>query len=84
MVSLGFSYYMLHNTLQIKASEMAPHARGTGMSMFAFSWSIGQSVGAVAMGLGVATIGYTPMIVAFGLGFGMLGVWLYINFKRLP
>lgn len=84
MVALGFAYYMLHNTLQIKASEMAPHARGTGMSMFAFFWSIGQSLGATAMGLGIAAIGYTPMIIGFGAGFGALGIWLYFNFKRLP
>ena len=84
IVVCGITFYMLHNTLQIKASEMAPHARGTGMSMFAFSWSIGQSLGATAMGLGVAMVGYTPMIVAFGLGFGTLGLWLYVNFRRLP
>ena len=84
MIALGFAYYMVHNTLQIKASEMAPHARGTGMSMFAFAWWVGQSFGATAMGVGVAAVGYTPMMIAFGLGFGALGVWLYCNFKRLP
>ncbi len=84
MIVLGYSYYMIHNTLQLKASEMAPHARGTGMSMFAFAWSMGQSLGAIAMGLGITAIGYTPMIIGFGAGFGVLGGWLYINFKRLP
>jgi hypothetical protein len=35
------------------------------------------------MGLAVAYAGYTPMIIAFGLGFGALGLWLRANLSRL-
>ena len=45
MVGLGF--YMLHNTLQTNATQMAPHARGLAVSLFAFMLFCGQSVGVV-------------------------------------
>ena len=41
----GFSFFMLHNTLQTLATQMAPQARGLGMSMFATALFFGQGVG---------------------------------------
>jgi predicted MFS family arabinose efflux permease len=45
MVILGLGFYMLHNTLQSNATQMAPEARGLGVSLFAFALFIGQSLG---------------------------------------
>lgn len=41
----GFGFFMLHNTLQTNATQMAPSARGTGVSLFAAALFLGQSVG---------------------------------------
>lgn len=41
----GFGFYMLHNTLQANATQMAPAARGTAVALFACSLFLGQSVG---------------------------------------
>jgi predicted MFS family arabinose efflux permease len=41
----GLGYYMLHNTLQTNATQMAPEVRGTAVSLFASAFFIGQSVG---------------------------------------
>ncbi len=41
---LGLGFYMLHNTLQTNATQMAPERRGTAVSQFAASLFIGQSV----------------------------------------
>ena len=49
-VVLGFSFYMLHNTVQIKATEMAPQARGAAVAIYASSWSLGQAFGVAVMG----------------------------------
>ncbi len=35
------------------------------------------------MGLAVSVFGYAPMIAVFGLGFGVLGLWLRSNLARL-
>jgi predicted MFS family arabinose efflux permease len=82
-VGLGFSFYTMHNTLQMKATEMAPQARATGLSLFSMSWAAGQAVGAAFMGAAVAAWGYAPMIVAFGLAFALFGVGLRYNLQRL-
>ncbi|KAF0099083.1 MAG: major facilitator superfamily transporter [bacterium] len=45
-VLLGLGFYQLHNTLQTLASQMAPQARGTALSLFAFCFFLGQAAGA--------------------------------------
>jgi MFS transporter, YNFM family, putative membrane transport protein len=46
---IGLGFYMLHNTLQVNATQMAPEARGLAVSLFAFFLFTGQSLG-VALG----------------------------------
>jgi MFS transporter, YNFM family, putative membrane transport protein len=82
-VCLGFSFYMLHNTIQTKATEMAPQARGAAVSLYSGFWSFGQAMGVAAMGLVIGFIEYTPAIIAFGCGFFLLGLWMRSNLQRL-
>lgn len=44
-ILIGFGYYLLHNTLQTHATQMAPHLRGTAVSLFASLFFLGQSLG---------------------------------------
>jgi MFS transporter, YNFM family, putative membrane transport protein len=44
-VLAGFSYYMIHNTLQTHATQMAPSARGLAVATFACCLFLGQAVG---------------------------------------
>lgn len=48
---VGLGFYMLHNTLQTNATQMAPEVRGTAVSLFASSFFLGQSLGVVAAAL---------------------------------
>ena len=41
----GLSYYMIHNTLQTHATQMAPAARGFAVSTFASCLFLGQASG---------------------------------------
>jgi predicted MFS family arabinose efflux permease len=84
MAGLGFTFYMLHNVLQTRATEASPQARGIGMSVFGVSWTLGQSLGVALMGGGIAVFGFAPMIAAFGVGFAALGAWMRLNLQRLP
>ncbi len=43
---LGLGFYQLHNTLQTLATQIAPAARGTALSLFAFCFFLGQAAGA--------------------------------------
>ena len=81
-LGLGLAFYMIHNTVQLKATEVAPDARGSAVALYASAWATGQATGVAAMGLAVAWLGYAPMLAAFGLGFGLLGLWLRSNLQR--
>lgn len=75
----GLGFYMLHNTLQINATQMAPERRGAAVSAFASSFFLGQSAGVVLAGALADRIGTGPMIAVGALG--VLAVAL--NFGRL-
>ncbi|HYR35065.1 MAG TPA: MFS transporter [Burkholderiales bacterium] len=82
-ISLGIAFYLVHNTVQTKATEVAPDARASALALYASAWAVGQALGAAAGGTAVAAIGYAPTIAAFGFGFAALGVWLRYNLWRL-
>ena len=41
----GWGFFAFHNVMQTNVAQMAPNARGTGVSLFAVSMFAGQSVG---------------------------------------
>ena len=45
VVAVGLGFYMLHNTLQVNATQMSPQARGTAVSIFSSALYVGQSLG---------------------------------------
>ncbi len=45
----GFGFAMFHNTMQAKATQMAPTARGTGVTLFAGFLFLGQSLGVLVL-----------------------------------
>ena len=62
---LGFGFYMLHSTLQTKATELSPSARGTAVSLFAFMLFLGSATGTGVLGLAIEAVGYTvPLAIA--------------------
>jgi predicted MFS family arabinose efflux permease len=73
---------MLHNTLQTRATEMAPQARGSAVSFFAFCLFLGQASGVAAVGLGVERLGYEPMLLAAGAALLVLALWFRYELGR--
>lgn len=55
---LGGAFFMLHGTMQARATEAAPEARATAVALFAMALFLGQSVGAVAIGAMIGAAGY--------------------------
>lgn len=60
----GIGYYMLHNTFQINATQMAPAHRGTAVALFASSFFFGQSMG---VSLNALVIDHLGFAWAFGI-----------------
>ena len=75
----GLGFYMLHNTLQINATQMAPERRGAAVSAFASSFFLGQAAG-VALAAMVVVHRGTGDAIGIGAG-GVLVVAL--AFSRL-
>jgi len=76
---IGVGFYMLHNTLQVNATQMAPAARGAAVSLFALCLFTGQSLGVWLAGRVVDAYGTEPVFIAAALGLVLLG----LNFRRL-
>lgn len=69
---MGLGFYMMHNTLQTHATQMAPERRGAAVAAFASSFFLGQSAGVGIAGLVVGRTG-TGWVLAAG-ALGLLGV----------
>ncbi len=54
---LGLGFYMIHNAIQTRATELAPQARGSAMSLHAFFFFAGQSLGPISYGVGAHWLG---------------------------
>ncbi len=71
---VGLGYYMLHNTLQTNATQMAPQVRGTAVSMFASAFFLGQSLGVVLASILLARTGMTALLVLAALALPVIGL----------
>jgi predicted MFS family arabinose efflux permease len=78
MVGLGMGVYMLHNTLQVHATQMAPEARGGALALFACSLFTGQSAGVWLASHVVDAAGARPVFVVAALGL----LALALDFRR--
>jgi predicted MFS family arabinose efflux permease len=74
VVMLGMGYYTMHGTLQTRATELAPEARGTAVSLFAFFFFMGQATGPQVIGSVLKAKGYGPAFVTSGIGLFALAV----------
>jgi hypothetical protein len=64
---------MLHNTLQVQATQMAPASRGTAVTLFACSLFFGQSTGVVLMAQAVDLDWLPQAFTAAAVGALLLG-----------
>jgi len=79
---VGIGFYMLHNTLQTLATQLAPGARATAIGLFAVALFMGQSVGVeIAARLG-PLIGFGTVFVGGGLLLALTGAVLGVGIAR--
>jgi predicted MFS family arabinose efflux permease len=69
----GLGFYMLHNTLQINATQMAPERRGAAVASFACCFFFGQSVGVGLAGMLIGLLGPATIIAAGAAGAAAVG-----------
>jgi predicted MFS family arabinose efflux permease len=74
MLVAGLGFYMLHNTLQVQATQMAPERRGAAVSLFAFCYFVGQSVGVALAGFLLHGLDTGTVIGLGGAGAMLVGL----------
>jgi MFS transporter, DHA1 family, inner membrane transport protein len=70
----GFGFYMMHNTLQTQATELAPRARGSTFALFSASMFLGQGIGPVFAGVTSSLFGFQLLFVLVGALVALLGL----------
>ena len=69
----GVSFYMLHNSMQTEATELAPSARGSAVALFACGFFIGQGLGPLVFGALLHGVGARPALFAVAAVIVVLG-----------
>jgi predicted MFS family arabinose efflux permease len=82
IVVFGMGYFTMHSTLQTRATELSPEARGTAVSLFAFFFFVGQAFGAAALGKLFQAVGFKTGFVAVGLAFLSLALFAWKTFPK--
>ena len=77
----GLGFYQLHNTLQTQATQMAPAARGTAVSIFAACFFLGQAVGVSLGALVVEHLGALRLFAVSALVLPVIG-WVFSSHLR--
>ncbi|MEO6363828.1 MAG: MFS transporter [Caldimonas sp.] len=73
MFLAGLMFYMLHNSMQTEATELAPSARGSAVALFACGFFIGQGVGPLLFGFLLHGLGPRPALALIGCVVVVLG-----------
>jgi predicted MFS family arabinose efflux permease len=81
---VGLGFYMLHNTLQTEATQLAPEARGLSVSLFAIMLFTGQSVGVALAGAVIDRWGGAPVFLGAAAGLLVTILWFRRQFMRRP
>src|SRR5208282_363078 len=79
----GFGFYIMHNTFQLRATELAPGARGAALALFAASFFLGQGTGPILGAAVSQAFGYTEMFSVAGLLIIVLGLISAAAIKHL-
>jgi predicted MFS family arabinose efflux permease len=82
VILIGLGFYMLHNTLQTNATQMAPEARGTGVALFSAALYMGQPAGVAFFALVVDRYGAAPVFLIVGILLPALGLWFAARLRK--
>ncbi len=83
-ILMGLGFYTIHGCLQMFASELSARARATALSLHSCCFFMGQSLGAVAYGFGIATFGKTSTLLACAAIMAVLGLACARLLKPVP
>lgn len=73
---MGLGFFMLHNSLQTRVTEIAPQFRASAVSLHAFHFFLGQSIGPVLLALTRGCLGFSGALLLNAVGLIVLGMYM--------
>jgi predicted MFS family arabinose efflux permease len=73
-VMMGLGFYMLHASIQVFVTELAPATRSSAIAFHTFSIFVGQSIGTVAFGYGLALMGAPATLAVCAIAIALTGI----------
>jgi len=73
MLGAGLAFYMLHNSMQTEATELAPSARGSAVALFACGFFVGQGLSPLLFGGLLHALGPQVSLVIVAAAIVILG-----------
>jgi predicted MFS family arabinose efflux permease len=74
LMLMGWGFYMIHGCLQIFASELSVEARATALSLHSCFFYVGQTIGPIAYGFGIQSVGKMATLLTSAVIITALGV----------
>jgi predicted MFS family arabinose efflux permease len=81
---LGFGFYTLHGCIQVFVTELAPAARGSAMAGHSAFFFLGQAIGPVIYGIGLQSIGITPVLLTGAVVLTITGWICALRLRHAP
>jgi predicted MFS family arabinose efflux permease len=78
----GLGFYMMHNTLQINATQMAPERRGAAVAAFASCFFLGQASGIGVTGYLLEQVEPSHLSIWFAIALLITGMWFAAAYGR--
>jgi predicted MFS family arabinose efflux permease len=63
LLLMGWGFYMIHGCIQVFASELSVDARASALALHSFFFFMGQTLGPIAYGFGLAKAGKIPTLL---------------------
>jgi MFS transporter, YNFM family, putative membrane transport protein len=82
IIVIGLGFHMLHNTLQVNATQMAPDSRATALALFSCALYFGQSAGVALAAPVIDRTGAAPVFIATALLWPLLAFWFVGKLRR--
>ena len=79
---IGLAFYMVHNTLQVNATQMAPTARATAIGIFSSAIYLGQGAGVAAAAPIFDRYGAVPIFLFAAVCWPLLCWWFSARLRR--
>ncbi len=71
---MGLGFYMLHASIQVFVTELAPATRSSAIAFHTFSIFVGQSIGTAAFGYGLSWIGPVWTLAVCSVAIALTGI----------